>query len=83
MTTNLQPPPILLIERRGRDLLARVRRYFIDNPREELTHQIILTKFDCNERAARFVVMTLREEGLIESVRVIRNRQAGIAEEKS
>lgn len=82
MTTNPEPPPpIALIERRTGDLLVRVRRYFMDNPREELTHDFLRIKFGCNKRACRYVLATLKEEGLVESVLVVRNRLAGIATE--
>ena len=58
-----------------------MRRFYLDNPAEELTYALIQAKYGCSYRVALYVVETLAEEGLIERVHVIRLRARGIAEE--
>lgn len=62
-------------------LKHRVKCYFRDNPQEELTHPVLRVKFGCTVATAKWLVATLVEEGLIESVHVIRLRSMGIARE--
>lgn len=57
----------------------RVRQFFVDNPDEELTYEEMAAKFDTTINHCRELVKALKDEGLIESVHVIRNRSKGTA----
>lgn len=59
-------------------LSAELRRFFSDNPDEELTYSDIEIKFGCSPGSARSAVAHLRSVGEpIEAVHLIR-RQAGV-----
>ena len=62
-------------------IYAKVKRYFDDNPEEELTYQILMDKFNITRRVAFKVVYQLADDGLLEHVHVIRLRAKGIAKE--
>jgi predicted ArsR family transcriptional regulator len=51
---------------------STIRRFFADNPDEELTLKDIALKAGISEESARALVSVLKEQGLIESVRVYR-----------
>jgi predicted transcriptional regulator len=51
---------------------STIRRFFADNPDEELTLQDISLKAGISQESARALVSVLKEQGLIESVRVYR-----------
>ena len=68
-------------DRREPGLKARVKRFFLDNPREELTHALLREKFACSKWTAVWLLRELVEEGVLESVHVIRLRTEGIAKE--
>jgi predicted transcriptional regulator len=51
---------------------STIRRFFADNPDEELTLVDISIKAGISQESARALVSVLKEQGLIESVRVYR-----------
>ncbi len=61
-------------DRRELSLKGRVRRFYFDNPTEELTHNMLRQKFGISKWTAVWVLRELVEEGLLESVHVIRLR---------
>jgi len=65
------------IERRERGLKARVKRFYFDNPDEELTHALLRAKFGITKWTAVWLLRELVEEGILESVHVIRLRMKG------
>lgn len=67
--------------RKTLSLKFRVKCFFRDNPDEELTPAAFRAKFGCTEATRRWLIVTLGEEGLLESVHVIRLRVKGIAKE--
>jgi hypothetical protein len=75
--TDIQVP-----SRKVLGLKYRVRCFFRDNPQEELTHSLLRSKFGCTVATSKWLVSTLVEEGLVESVHVIRLRTMGIAKEE-
>lgn len=70
-------------DRRQPGLPARVRKFFEDNPDEELSYKAIMAKFGCTMWTARKCVYELAEAGYLESVHVIRRRVKGIATEEA
>jgi len=58
---------------------AAVRRFFKDNPGEELTYDDMRVKFDLSDRELYRLAREMRKEGLVEVVHVVR----GIAPCKS
>ena len=70
-----------MTERRSLGLKDRVKRFYADNPREELTHASLRAKFGLSKWTAVWVLRELVEEGVLESVHVIRLRTEGIAKE--
>ena len=54
----------------------RLRRFFADNPFEELSVDDVATKFGCQKGTAEHAVATLRQVGLVERVSVYRLTQA-------
>jgi hypothetical protein len=64
---------------RADSLRGRVAKFFLDNPDEELTYDLGCIKFSCSRSSLEHVVFVLREERIIETVHVIRNRSKGIA----
>lgn len=60
-------------------LTGRMRRFFVDNPDEEMTFELLAVKFDAPVDAVRSVVRVLREAGVVESLHVIRHPSKGIA----
>jgi hypothetical protein len=77
----MTPPHIQVPPRKVLSLKLRVKRFYADNPEEELTYPALMAKFSCSKWAARWIVRTLVEEGECESVHVIRLRVQGIAKE--
>lgn len=63
-------------------LKERVKRFYADNPSEELTHALLREKFACSKWTAVWILRELVEEGILESVHVIRLRTKGIAKEQ-
>lgn len=55
----------------------KVREFFVNNPDEELTYALLMDKFDLTRSYAAEIVKILKDEGLIECVFVIRNRNHG------
>lgn len=62
-------------------LKARVKRFYAERPDEELTHASLRAKFGLSKWTAVWVLRELVEEGVLESVHVIRLRSKGIAKE--
>lgn len=60
-------------------LLNRVRKFFLENPEEELTPAQLATKFDCSLKQAHKAAQYLRSTGVVESVHVIRRPSVGRA----
>lgn len=60
-------------------LTARIRRFFVENPDEEMTYELLAAKYDAPIYTVRDIVKHLREAGIVESLHVIRNRSKGIA----
>ena len=50
----------------------RVRRFFRDNPDEELTYAQMMVKFSISQDRVYELVKLMRHEGLIEAVHVVR-----------
>lgn len=67
--------PTFIQRRPKKSLTARIREFFEANPDEELTHQDILTKFECNPRTAETALAKLRMAGVLESVHVVRLKE--------
>ena len=61
-------------------VVGRLRRFFLDNPDEELRIVDIQSKLDCSQDSARFAIATLRKMKMLESVHVVRMRSKGIAQ---
>lgn len=59
-------------------MTARIRRFFVENPDEEMTYELLAVKFDAPIYTVRDIVKHLREAG-VESLHVIRHRSKGIA----
>lgn len=66
------PSPFRITRYKAPDKRDKVRRFFIDNPDEELLLSDIMTKFGMCEGTVRSTIHQLRREGLIESVHVYR-----------
>lgn len=66
---------------RAPGLKERVKRFYADNPSEELTHTLLREKFSCSKWTAVWILRELIAEGVLESVHVIRLRTKGIAKE--
>jgi hypothetical protein len=77
----MTPPHTQVPARKVLSLKLRVKRFYTENPTEELTYPGVMEKFSCTKWAARWIVRTLVEDGFIESVHVIRLRTQGIARE--
>jgi len=56
---------------------ARIAAFFAANPDEELTRPMLLEKFGVGWQAGDNAVRELRQDGLLESVHVIRLRSKG------
>lgn len=69
---DLAPP-------RKTNLLPRIRKFFVDNPDEELTLPMLREKFGVSANAIAEALKRLKKEGQIESVHVVRLRAKGIA----
>ena len=54
----------------------RLRRFFADNPFEELSVDDVAVKFGCQRGTAEHAVATLRQDGLVERVSVYRLTRA-------
>lgn len=65
---------------RNRELYSgRIRKFFADNPDEELTYDDFKVKFELTDLAARTVVGRLaHQEGFLERVDVVRRRDRGM-----
>ena len=50
----------------------RLRRFFANNPFEELSVDDVAAKFGCQRGTAEHAVATLRQDGLIERVSIYR-----------
>lgn len=60
--------------------MSRVRRFFMDNPQEELSTIDVSVKFDIALETARDILYTMRREGLLEHANVWRRLgRAGVA----
>lgn len=70
-----------LPSRKTLNVKYRVKCYFATNPTEELTHPMLREKFGISKWTAVWVLRELVEEGLLESVHIIRLRSQGIAKE--
>lgn len=78
----MTPPAIHVPSRKVLGLKLRVRRFFAENPDEEMTAAQFRAKFNCTEATRRWIMVSLGgESGEIESVHVIRLRAKGIAKE--
>ena len=51
----------------------RVRRYFRDNPDDELTYAEMMEKFSLNRCRVYELVKLMREEELVEAVHIVRS----------
>lgn len=60
-------------------LAARLRKFFADNPEEELTIRMICEKFDANPKTVEKVLGEMKAAGELESLHVVRLRTKGIA----
>jgi len=58
---------------------SKVEAFFLENPEEELSLADIMNKLGVNRKALEFALKRLKDEGLIESVHVVRLRSKGIA----
>lgn len=76
MTTEVRLP-----SRKTLNLKFRVKCFFRDHPDEELTPTDFRLKFGVTEATRRWLIVALAQEGLLESVHVIRLRSKGIAKE--
>lgn len=56
---------------------GRLAAFFVRNPDEELTYDLITQKFDCHEKTARDAVKKLIKRGALENLYVIRTRAKG------
>lgn len=63
-------------------VVKRLQAYYKANPDEELSYHAITIKFSCTLWTARRAVYTLVEDGILESVHVIRTRERGMATEE-
>jgi biotin operon repressor len=64
----------------GHGLTTRLRRFYDDNPGEELSMQDIMDKFGCTKVCARNAITKLRQEGVgIEGVLLYRLKQTETA----
>jgi hypothetical protein len=63
---------------RENSVVGRLKRFYEDNPEEELTFPDICAKFSCSYGAAAEAVKQLRHLGFLESVSVIRTRKKGM-----
>lgn len=79
----MTPPHGSLGDVTAPDLKERVRRFYADNPDEELTWPELREKFGCSRHTARWVVRALIEDGFLESERLVRRRALAIAKEGS
>lgn len=77
----MTPKAIEVPPRKVLSLKLRVKRFFLDNPDEEVTPAEFRAKWSCTEATRRWLIVALAEEGLLESVHVIRLRAKGIARE--
>ena len=59
-------------------VVARMKRYFEENPEEELSYPDVCAKFSCSYKAAADAVRQLRYSKLLECVTVIRTRKKGM-----
>lgn len=64
---------------RDTSVAGRLRRFFIENPDEELTRADMVAKFGSSFKNIDASLTALRAEGLLESVHVTRLRTKGIA----
>jgi Fic family protein len=58
---------------------GRIAEYFRQNPEEELLIGDVYAKFDVNPKTLRTAIRRLKEEGVLESVHVIRVKRGGAA----
>lgn len=65
--------------KREEGLESRLRRFFTENPDEELTFALITVKFDVSIMHAREVVARMVAAEELESVHLVRARAKGIA----
>ena len=65
------------MNRPASSMTTLLRKFFADNPDEELTYPMLMAKFDCTYDAAHNAVKVLARHGEIESVHVIRTRAKG------
>lgn len=67
---------------RNRELYSgRIRKFFEENPDEELTYDQFKTKFELTDGGARMVVHRLvYQEGFLERVDVVRRRDKGLSQ---
>lgn len=59
----------------GQGPMAMLRKFFAENPDEELTHEQALAKLDCTQRDLYTALWTLKCRGEVEVVRVIRAKK--------
>lgn len=67
------------MSRKESSLMASLRRFFADNPDEELSYRDIAAKFDTTVEYARDAVKLLKDRGELESIHVIRLPSKGRA----
>lgn len=60
-------------------LAARIRQFFVDNPDEEMTYELLTAKFSVHHQSVRDAVRALRDEGLLETLHVVRRVEKGRA----
>ncbi|WP_428414413.1 hypothetical protein [Methylibium sp.] len=60
-------------------LAARIRKFFLDNPDEEMTYELLTAKFGAHHQTVRDAVRVLRDEGLLEALHVVRRVEKGRA----
>jgi hypothetical protein len=59
-------------QRRPSSALGRMRKFFEDNPGEELTYEDVSTKFGCTPRVAQIRITQAVREGWLRRETVIR-----------
>lgn len=60
-------------------LATRIRQFFVDNPDEEMTYELLTAKFGAHHQTVRDAVRVLRDEGLLEALHVVRRVEKGRA----